>query len=391
MFILKKVKGVFKIRKKPKEKYISEINTENWKRFFNPKTSILRDHCEFVIKERDNASDIEGSGDEYDFKYWMETFFERKVGLTKTIKELSPETIKSNRRHIGDYYEWCLQHDATSKDIMNHVDNGFRWFETYYQQRMSGEWTNPKTKKKWSASTIGIGHRNVRGFYNFIADRSTIGFPHDILKRLRIPKATNERDGLNPHEFKLVMDWILKNRQDEFWGKFILMLRLQFKTGMRVGELCKIKNGNIDLNNKSIKIVGKGSKSRMLYFQSEGDNKIWEDITTKMTESPYLFYRTRVQFYPKQRKKIEVDVDTSKPTTESYYTQRFRQMRDVLGLRSIITSHSLRRYFITTFVKETGNADLVQQIVGHESKRMVEHYIGNMIQEDTKTTIDLPI
>ena len=65
MPILKKVKGVFKIRKKPKEKYISEINTENWKRFFNPKTSILRDHCEFVIKERDNASDIEGSGDEY--------------------------------------------------------------------------------------------------------------------------------------------------------------------------------------------------------------------------------------------------------------------------------------------------------------------------------------
>ena len=93
----------------------------------------------------------------------------------------------------------------------------------------------------------------------------------------------------------------------------------------------------------------------MLYFQSEGDNKIWEDITTKMTESPYLFYRTRVQFYLKQRKKIEVDVDISKSTTESYYTQRFRQMRDVLGLRSIITSHSLRRYFITTFVKETGN------------------------------------
>ena len=78
---------------------------------------------------------------------------------------------------------------AHPKDIMNHVDNGFRWFETYYQQRMSGNGQIQKQKKKWSASTIGIGHRNVRGFYNFIGDRSTIGFPHDILKRLRIPKS----------------------------------------------------------------------------------------------------------------------------------------------------------------------------------------------------------
>ena len=85
------------------------------------------------------------------------------------------------------------------------------------------------------------------------------------------------------------MDWILKNRQDEFCGKFILMLRLQFKTGIRVGEICKIKNANIYLNNRSILIVSKGSKSRMLYFQSGDDNNILEDITTKKTSSPYLF------------------------------------------------------------------------------------------------------
>ena len=41
-------------------------------------------------------------------------------------------------------------------------------------------------------------------------------------------------------------------------------------------------------------------------------------------------------------------------------------MLDIRG-RGIITSHSLRRYFITEFVKKTGNRDLVRQIVGHET------------------------
>ena len=81
----------------------------------------------------------------------------------------------------------------------------------------------------------------------------------------------------------------------------------------------------------------------------------------------------------------------NKATTESYYTQRFRQMRMMLGLRDIITSHSLRRYFITQFVKQTKNRDLVRQIVGHSSTRMTDYYMGTMIESDTKTTIDIGV
>ena len=132
------------------------------------------------------------------------------------------------------------------------------------------------------------------------------------------------------------------------------MLRLQFKTGMRIGELCKIRNENIDINNRTIKIVGK-SGTRMLYFDQEGDKKMWDIILDKNSDAPWLFYRTRVQFYPSIRKKIEIDIDVNEPTTESYYTSMFAKMRTMLGLRPIITSHSLRRYFVTTFYKNNPN------------------------------------
>ena len=110
-------------------------------------------------------------------------------------------------------------------------------------------------------------------------------------------------------------------------------------------------------------------------------------------DARFLFYRTRVEFYPSQNKEIEIDVDKNLPTTESYYMQRFAKMRDKLGIRGkgVITSHSLRRYFITEFVRKTGNRDLVRQIVGHESTRMTDYYVGNMINPTDETTLDIGV
>jgi integrase len=59
--------------------------------------------------------------------------------------------------------------------------------------------------------------------------------------------------------------------------------------------------------------------------------------------------------------------------------------------KGVITSHSLRRYFITRFVKETGRRDLVRQIVGHTSTRMTDYYMGDLIETDTLTTIDIGV
>ena len=108
-------------------------------------------------------------------------------------------------------------------------------------------------------------------------------------------------------------------------------------------------------------------------------------------EATYLFYRTRVQMFPSLNKRIEIAINKKLPTTESYYLQRFREMREKLGLRENTTSHSVRRYFITQFLKNNPNRDLVRQIVGHQSTRMTDYYMGTMIDADTKTTLDLPI
>ena len=382
--VLKEIRGKLETRSKQKEKYISQITTKNWERFFNGSKSIILDHAELVRKEKESAESKSGVGDEYTLRYWMETYFVRTVGHTKTMKTLSPATIKQNKHYLNDYYDWLVENRKGYDDLFNHVDYSKEWFEDYYKSRI--------VEGRWSPATIGIAYRNVRGFYNFIADKHRDNFPYDLLKRVKIPKAQNNRDQLNPDEFHKVIDFIVDNENDEFYGKFILMLRLQMKTGMRCGEVVNIRNRNIDLANKKIEIIGKGSLTRSLNFSSKGDEKIWDQIVAKMDkEATYLFYRTRVQMFPSLNKRIEIAINKKLPTTESYYLQRFREMREKLGLRENTTSHSVRRYFITQFLKNNPNRDLVRQIVGHQSTRMTDYYMGTMIDADTKTTLDLPI
>ena len=55
-----------------------------------------------------------------------------------------------------------------------------------------------------------------------------------------------------------------------------------------------------------------------------------------------------------------------------------------------IGQYSIRRYFITEFVK-SNSKELLKQIIGHTSDRMVNYYVGDMIEETTTTTIDIGI
>ena len=381
-----RIKGKLRNCQIRKQKYRSNVNTSNWKKFFDGDRSIVIDDAKFVEKEINKYKTDNLNLDENDFNWWIEDYCSRTVGQTKTLKQLSPLTTKQNRNHLTQYYDWCRSYDIESQDINTHIDKAVIWFEQYYQSKLE--------KKEWSPTTIHTAYRNIRGFYNYVSDRSKSAFPYNILKRLKIPEARNERDKLNSEEFNKVLDFITVNKKDIRWSKFILMMTIQLKTGMRVSELCNIRKRNINKNLKQIKIVGKGDKIRKLNFVDDADKSLWKLILQQYDKSGndglYLFYRTRVVEYLSKKKTVELDVDISLPTTSSYYLQRFREMREELGLRKIITSHSIRRYFITEFVK-SNSKELLKQIIGHTSDRMVNYYVGDMIEETTTTTIDIGI
>ena len=202
-----------------KQRYSSNINTSNWKKFFDGDRSIIIDDAKMVEKEISRYRIESVNLDENDFNWWIENYCTRTVGQTKTLKQLSPLTTKQNRNHLTQYHLWCRNYDIQSEDINTHIDNAVIWFEKYYQSKLES--------KVWSPTTIHTAYRNIRGFYNYVSDRSKSNFPYNILKKLKIPEAKNERDKLNSEEFQKVLDFISKNKNDVRWGKFVLMMTLQ--------------------------------------------------------------------------------------------------------------------------------------------------------------------
>ena len=126
---------------------------------------------------------------------------------------------------------------------------------------------------------------------------------------------------------KKIDDLITLKSKDILWSKFVLMLGIQMKTGLDPKIIVSIENKDIDETNRSIKLPNK-----LISFSKPNDDDLWDSIMERKSNSRYLFYRTRIQFYPRHKYSLEVDQDLDLPTSPEFFKRRFKQMKSVLNL-----------------------------------------------------------
>ena len=126
---------------------------------------------------------------------------------------------------------------------------------------------------------------------------------------------------------KKIDDFITLKSKDILWSKFVLMLGIQMKTGLDPKIIVSIENKDIDETNRSIKFPNK-----LISFSKPNDDDLWDSIMERKSNSRYLFYRTRIQFYPRHKYYLEVDQDLDLPTSPEFFKRRFKQMKSVLNL-----------------------------------------------------------
>ncbi|MGP6206898.1 site-specific tyrosine recombinase/integron integrase [Cuniculiplasma sp. SKW3] len=132
-------------------------------------------------------------------------------------------------------------------------------------------------------------------------------------------------------------------------------------SGMRVSELCSLRNEDIDFESGSIRITsGKGDKERIVLVPEEVLTILKEYAKWKISEnriSEYFFVSGKMgKYHPSTVEKM------------------IREIAKSSGIGKRVTPHTLRHTFATSILKNGGDIRFIQRMLGHSSIGTTEIY-----------------
>lgn len=260
-------------------------------------------------------------------------YIEKFLKYLKSVKKHSDNTIISYQDDLKELAS------VLNNNIINITEEDIKKYLNYLYD------------KSYNKNTISRKLSGVRSFYNYL-------YNHDIIKTNYFTDVHNPKKIRSlPHYLKTSeIDKVLDNTNEiTLYGeRNKLIVELLYVTGLRVSELVNIKLKDIDKYNKSIKILGKGSKERIVYY---------EDNCSKLLDK-YL-NNTRKELDKNNSEYLLLNKFGNKLST--------RMIRNILNNLTIGTSieqiypHMIRHTFATTMLNNGADLMTVKELLGHES------------------------
>ncbi|HPR34134.1 MAG TPA: tyrosine-type recombinase/integrase [Anaerolineaceae bacterium] len=133
------------------------------------------------------------------------------------------------------------------------------------------------------------------------------------------------------------------------------MILFLLDTGVRVGELVTILKDKVDQKSRSVKVIGKGNKERIVYFSARTAMALWKYATTHTCK--YLF--------------ATLDGRQMERNNVGRIIKRMCQRAGVPGY----SPHDFRHTFAVCYLRNYPNIYALQQMLGHSSLDMVKRYL----------------
>ena len=141
----------------------------------------------------------------------------------------------------------------------------------------------------------------------------------------------------------------------------LVVLEVLLDTGMRVGELASIRLEDIDLTERVITILGKGSRQRRVFLP--------DDETTTLVAA----YRTVTDGRRKSHDHFIITVQGG-PASTQHIRNLVRKAATEADLPRRITPHMLRHTAATRLLENGVDLRFVQRLLGHQSVSTTDLY-----------------
>ena len=250
------------------------------------------------------------------------------------------------RENLGDYIDDWYSEQKLKGLIQTTVISYRRKVEA-----LLGEYARPTEldikrylakKQEFGAcsGTIANYVKAYRSFFGYLFERGLYNIDPHCLK---LPKIRHKERRVPSDEDVAKLLSAVQHQEDR------VALLLLVDTGIRVTELASIKLKNVDLDDASIVVNGKGGKTRVVYLSKSTIEHLRGYMKT--LNGDYLFPSTRADAKGECRNR-------------TFFEKRLREWCKQVDIERI-TPHQLRHYFATYTLSRGGDIKAVSELLGH--------------------------
>ena len=274
-----------------------------------------------------------------------EEIFNKYLEFLKYQKNYSDYTILNYRNDILEYFQYLDRENLLFIEV---VYSDIRFYLIYL-----------KEEKKDVNTSINRKLSSLRSFYKYLVNEEIV--KNNVFSLLSGPK----RNRKLPRYFEyneLEELFLTPDKRTPVGQRDLLLLEMLYATGVRVGELIHIKVSDIDLHDKTILILGKGNKERIVTYGEYCEEilKIYlKDgrIILNKDNSDFLFLN-----------------QNGGNLTERGVRYILTKLIQKTSLHKKISPHMIRHSFATHLLNEGCDLLTVQKLLGHESIKATQIY-----------------
>lgn len=263
-------------------------------------------------------------------------------------KDLAELSIRNYRRTFKVYRDWLS-------------NNGYPIDYTCLEAERYLEWSEWLRENR-APSTANLYLILVRSFVTWAHGEGEVD---NVLPRITIPPAARKPQVIEDDLLTKLLK-ATKQEKRQLAIRAELIVRLLLDTGIRRSELVGIKTTDIDMEDLSIKVLGKGNKSRLVYFGNNTARALdrWLRVRKQFPghATPWLLLG--------QQGRLKANG----------VRQLIYKLCDVAGIKRI-NLHAFRHTFCHDFLESGGSERDLMRLAGWTTDTMLDIYGAERAQQ----------
>ena len=250
-------------------------------------------------------------------------------------KRYSAHTLTGYQRDLSQFQVWLKKNDKAKAIVEADSLDIRQWIATLHRQGIGG-------------TTLQRKLSSLRSFYQFLIRKQQL--KNNPAVDIRAPKSSRTLPDTLDAE---VLTQLLEIPADSILAiRDRAIMELFYSSGLRLSELTNLDVVDIDLEEGTLRAIGKGNKTRIL------------PIGRKAQEALLKWKKNRTILAKEEESALFVSQRGTRISTRSVQ-QRLNHWRKKQGLEQHIHPHKLRHSFASHILESSGDLRAVQELLGH--------------------------